>query len=103
MFVVDSVASHAIYVGGAEGGEPRRIALGRRPVWRANSGTVIYTNDEPGKNHSLWQIPFDVTDGTVLGAAEPLTVGRGHEHMPQFRAMVASCYIRAGKSRVIFG
>ena len=79
MFVVDSVASHAIYVVKAEGGEPRRIAVGRSPVWGANSRTIIYTNDELGKNHSLWQIPFDVTDGKVLGAAEPLTVGRGHD------------------------
>jgi len=44
-----------------------------------NSQTIIYSNDEPGKNNSLWQIPFSTTDGTASGAPEPLTVGRGRD------------------------
>ena len=40
---------------------------------------IIYSNDEPGKNNSLWQIPFSTTDGTASGAPEPLTVGRGRD------------------------
>lgn len=79
LFVVDSVAAHSIYVVSAQGGEPQRLALGRKPVWAANSGAIIYTNDEPGKNHSLWQVPFDSVKGKVAGSAGPLTVGRGHD------------------------
>ena len=79
LFVVDSVAAHTIYVVGAEGGVPRRVALGRTPVWAANSSAIIYTNDELGKNHSLWQLPFDLVNGKASGDAEPITVGRGHD------------------------
>jgi Tol biopolymer transport system component len=68
-----------IFVVSSEGGEAKRLVKGHRPVWGANSQTIIYSNDEPGKNNSLWQIPFSTTDGTVSGASEPLTVGRGRD------------------------
>jgi Tol biopolymer transport system component len=68
-----------IFVVKAEGGEARRLVQGRRPVWGPNSETLIYSNNEPGKNFSLWQIPFSITEGTTAGAPEPLTVGRGRD------------------------
>jgi serine/threonine protein kinase len=68
-----------IFVVSSEGGEARRIVKGHRPTWGANSQAIIYSNDEPGKNNSLWQIPFSTTDGTASGAPEPLTVGRGRD------------------------
>jgi len=68
-----------IFVVRSEGGEARRIVKGRRPTWGVNSQAIIYSNDEPGKNNSLWQIPFSTTDGTASGAPEPLTVGRGRD------------------------
>jgi len=68
-----------IFVVSSEGGEARRIVKGRRPTWGVNSQAIIYSNDEPGKNNSLWQIPFSTTDGTASGAPEPLTVGRGRD------------------------
>jgi Tol biopolymer transport system component len=71
-----------IFLVNAEGGEARRIIKGRRPVWGLNSQAIIYSNSEPGKNFSLWQIPFSTTDGTASGAPEPLTVGRGRDMQP---------------------
>jgi len=68
-----------IFVVNSEGGEARRIVKGHRPTWGVNSKSIIYSNDEPGKNNSLWQIPFSTTDGTASGAPEPLTVGRGRD------------------------
>lgn len=47
-----------IFVVSAQGGEARRIVKGRRPVWGANSQAIIYSNTEPGKNFSLWQVLF---------------------------------------------
>ena len=79
LFAAASFTTHTVYVVSAEGGEPRRVAQGRSPVWGANSGAIICTNDEWGKNHSLWQIPFDVAEGKVSGEARPLTVGRGRD------------------------
>jgi Tol biopolymer transport system component len=63
----------------AEGGEAKRIVKGRRPVWGSNSQVIIYSNTDPGKNFSLWQIPFSTTEGTTSGAGEPLTIGRGRD------------------------
>jgi eukaryotic-like serine/threonine-protein kinase len=68
-----------IFVVSAEGGEARRILKGRRPAWGTNSQVIIYSNTEPGKNFSLWQVPFSSTDGATSGAPEPLTVGRGRD------------------------
>lgn len=68
-----------IFVVNAEGGEARRLARGKRPVWSADSRAIIYSNTEAGKNLSLWQIPFSLADGTTEGPAEALTVGRGRD------------------------
>lgn len=68
-----------IFVVSAEGGEARRIVKGRRPVWGTNSQVLIYSNTEPGKNFSLWQVPFSSTEGATSGTPEPLTVGRGRD------------------------
>ena len=68
-----------IFVVSSEGGEARRIVKGHRATWGANSQAIIYSNDEPGKNNSLWQIPFSTTEGSASGAPEPLTVGRGRD------------------------
>jgi Tol biopolymer transport system component len=61
----------------AEGGEALRIAPGKASVWNAGSSTIIYSNKEPGKNQSLWEIPFSLAEGKPTGPARPLTVGRG--------------------------
>jgi Tol biopolymer transport system component len=66
-----------IYVVSAEGGEPQVIARGKAPTWSADSSAIIYSNKEPGKNLSLWQIPFSLAEGKPAGRAEPLTVSRG--------------------------
>ncbi len=68
-----------IFVVSAEGGEARRLIKGKGPVWSANSQAIIYSNTEPGKNLSLWQVPFSAAEGNVTGAAQPLTVGRGRD------------------------
>ncbi len=72
----------AIYVVNAEGGEPRRIAIGTDPAWSHDSQAIVYSSGEGGKNHSLWQIPFDLREGKASGRAEPLTVGRGTDAQP---------------------
>jgi serine/threonine protein kinase len=68
-----------IFVVSAEGGEARRILKGRRPVWGTNSQAIIYSNTEPGKNFSLWQVPFSSAEGATSSAPQPLTVGRGRD------------------------
>ncbi len=70
-------AQDRVYVLPAEGGEARSIATGRNPAWNSNSSAILYSNTEPGKNESLWQLPFSTATGAVSGAASPLTVGRG--------------------------
>ncbi len=72
-------AGNNIFVVPAEGGEARRLVKGKRPVWSADSRMIIYSNGEPGKNFSLWQVPFSTTEGTAEGTPEPLTVGRGRD------------------------
>ncbi len=76
-----------VFVVSAEGGEARRLVKGRRPVWGANSQAIIYSNTEPGKNLSLWQVAFSTTEGAASGAPEPLTVGRGRDMQPQSLVM----------------
>jgi Tol biopolymer transport system component len=68
-----------IYVVSAAGGEPQRIARGRRPVWNANSTAIIYSSGEPGKNYSLWQVPFALEQAKETAEPTPLTVGHGRD------------------------
>jgi eukaryotic-like serine/threonine-protein kinase len=79
LFAAESVTAHTVYAVAASGGEPRRVVQGRRPLWGADSASVIYTNDERGRNHSLWRVPFDAAQGRAAGEASPLTVGRGQD------------------------
>ena len=79
VFEADVTTDNIIYVMSAEGGEPQRIAKGKRPAWGANSQTIIYSSTEAGKNQSLWQVPFSTSTGEVSGSFEPLTVGRGRD------------------------
>ncbi len=69
----------SIFVFPAAGGEAKRIASGRKPVWNADSSAVLYSNTERGKNESLWQIPFSITSGEVSGPASPLTISHGRD------------------------
>ncbi|MGE5198888.1 MAG: hypothetical protein ACM3H9_04555, partial [Rhodospirillaceae bacterium] len=59
------------------GGRPRVLGVGTHPSWGRGSESVIFTNNSPGKSHSLWQAPFSLARGELLGPAEPLTFGRG--------------------------
>ncbi len=68
-----------IFVVKAEGGEARRLLTGRYPRWGVNSEAIIYSNTEPGKNVSLWHVPFSTSEGAISGTPEPLTVGRGRD------------------------
>jgi serine/threonine protein kinase len=67
----------SIYVVSAGGGEPQFIARGMAPTWDADSSAIIYSSKEPGKNLSLWRIPFSLANGKTTGSASPLTVSRG--------------------------
>ena len=71
--------SDLIYVVSAAGGEPQRIARGRRPIWNGDSTAIIYSSAEQGKNFSLWQVPFALAEGKVAGEPTPLTVSRGRD------------------------
>ncbi|MEP6913173.1 MAG: protein kinase [bacterium] len=77
--VFEAQQGDRIYLVSAAGGEPRQIARGRRPVWNANSTAIIYSSGEPGKNFSLWQVPFALAEGKVTGELVPLTVSRGRD------------------------
>jgi Tol biopolymer transport system component len=53
------------------------LCRGRRPVWAPDGRSVVFSNADPGKNLSLWRIPFSPGKGAADGPAEPVTVGRG--------------------------
>jgi serine/threonine protein kinase len=66
-----------VHVVASSGGEARLLCRGRRPVWAPDGSSLVYSNGDPGKNYSLWRIPFSSANGGADGPAEPLTVGRG--------------------------
>ncbi len=68
-----------IWVMNTESSEVEHIARGSNPSWNADSSAIIYSSAEPGKNFSLWQVPFSLAEGKVSGPAEPLTVSRGRD------------------------
>ena len=61
----------------AGGGDAKLLCRGRSPVWAPDGRSVIYSNADPGKNFSLWRVPFSPENGAAGGPAEPVTVGRG--------------------------
>jgi Tol biopolymer transport system component len=82
VFEVDSggvIGPRDIYLVRAEGGEVEHLATGQHPVWGADPRAVIYSNGEPGRNYSLWQVPFSTEEGRVSGRPQPLTVSRGRD------------------------
>jgi serine/threonine protein kinase len=66
-----------VHVVPSSGGEAKLFGPGRRPVWAPDGRSIVYSNGEPGKNYSLWRIPFSPAKGAADGPAEPITVGRG--------------------------
>jgi serine/threonine protein kinase len=66
-----------VHVVSSSGGEAKLLCRGRRPVWAPDGRSVVCSNADPGKNLSLWRIPFSPTRGVADGSAEPVTVGRG--------------------------
>jgi serine/threonine protein kinase len=66
-----------VHVVPSSGGEAKVLCRGRRPVWAPDGRSVVYSNADPGKNFSLWRIPFSSVNGAAGGPAEPVTVGRG--------------------------
>ena len=66
-----------VHVVPSSGGEAKVLCRGRRPVWAPDGRSVVYSNADPGKNYSLWRIPFSPAKGAADGPAEPVTVGRG--------------------------
>ena len=72
-------AARRIYSVRAGGGEPKLLASGRYPAWGEDSREVLFSNTEPGKNFSLWKVPFSRETGEPGGRPEPLTVGRGRD------------------------
>jgi eukaryotic-like serine/threonine-protein kinase len=57
------------------GGEARLLAAGQRPIWASDGRSIVYSTAEPGKNSSLWRLPFSTAKGASEGRGEPLTVG----------------------------
>src|SRR6266481_2756785 len=75
-------AGGRIFVVSAQGGEAHEIVGGQHPVWSTNAQSIIYSNGDPGKSFSLWQVPFSTTEGDTSGVPQPLTVGRGRDMQP---------------------
>ena len=80
--IVFEANQETIYVVSAAGGEAQRIAKGKRPAWNADSGAIIYSSAEPGRNFSLWQVPVSLAEGKRAGSAEPLTISHGRDTQP---------------------
>ncbi|MEO8348217.1 MAG: protein kinase, partial [Acidobacteriota bacterium] len=67
--------SSGVFAVGSGGGEAKLLGNGRRPVWDPDGRSIVYSTTEPGKNFSLWRLPFSTAKGTAEGTGEPLTVG----------------------------
>ena len=65
-----------IWVMNASDGTVQHIAKGMCPKWNSDSTGIIYSSAERGKNFSLWQRSFPISDNSP---PQPLTVGRGRD------------------------
>lgn len=68
----------SIFLVNAKGGEPKIILAGTCPAW-LSTNKIVYSNGEPGKNFSLWEVPFSDKDGKILTPSRPLTIGHGRD------------------------
>lgn len=75
-------AANNIFVVGSDGGDARLVVEGKHPVWSSDGSSIFYTNVEAGKNYTLWQAPFSIREGKLIGDPSPLTVGRGRDTQP---------------------
>jgi len=66
-----------IEVVSARGGNPRTLLSGEYPAWGPRGDEIVFTNDAPGKNRTLWKARFDPENGRLAGLVRPLTFGRG--------------------------
>ncbi|MEO7539950.1 MAG: hypothetical protein ABIV48_12025 [Pyrinomonadaceae bacterium] len=57
-------------------GAVQHVAKGMCPKWNANSTAIIYSSAESGKNFSLWQRPFPISNEAP---PVPLTISRGRD------------------------
>jgi serine/threonine protein kinase/Tol biopolymer transport system component len=72
-------AANKIFVVASGGGQPTLLVDGKHPVWSSDGTSIFYTNVEAGKNYTLWQAPFSISAGKLVGEPTPLTVGRGRD------------------------
>ena len=57
-------------------GSLQHVGKGMCPKWNSDSTAIIYSSAERGKNFSLWQRPFPISDNAP---ATPLTISRGRD------------------------
>jgi eukaryotic-like serine/threonine-protein kinase len=76
-WIVFQVEQFRVHVASSSGGEAKFLCLGRRPVWTPDGRSIVYSNADPGRNLSLWKLPFSSAKGSADGPAEPITIGRG--------------------------
>jgi len=68
-------APDRIYVASSTGGDARYLVSGTYPVFSADGASLVYSSSAPGKNRSVWRLPFDSARGAPSGSASPLTFG----------------------------
>ena len=78
-WIVFEATPASIYVASALGGKPQYLTHGRQPLWRADGGAVIYSDDATGHNFSLWEIPFSPARRGPAPPAQPLTISHGRD------------------------
>jgi Tol biopolymer transport system component len=79
-------ARDLVYVVPVSGGDARRLAYGRYPVFTDGGRAILYCNALPGRNHSLWRLGFDSARGLARGAPEPLVMGTTESAAPAVTA-----------------